>query len=84
MYVKVCARADEKGNITPVAFTMNGQTLPIARVIERRDARETKAGGRGKRFLVRVGNKQICLYLDEDRRWFVEVEDNVREIPYFD
>ncbi len=84
VYVKVCAKCDEAGRITPVAFTREGQTLPITRVVECREAKETRAGGRGFRYLVRVGDHQTCLYMDEERRWYVEEEQNVREIPYFD
>ena len=55
LYVRVCARADEHGVITPEAFTLNGHTLPITRVVERRETRQTKYGGQGTRYLVRVG-----------------------------
>ena len=34
--------------------------------------------------LVRVGAHDIYLFLDEDRRWFLEEERDVREIPYHD
>ena len=84
IYVKVRGKTDEDGRITPLSFTKDGQTMPISRVLERREARETRAGGQGTRFLVRVGNHQVCLHLDEDRRWYVEENAHVRKIPYLD
>lgn len=84
IYVKVCARTDENGHITPVAFTREGLTLPITRVLECREAKETREGGRGTRYLVRAGEHQACLYLDEERRWYVKEDEHVREIPYLD
>lgn len=80
--VKVRAMTDEEGKITPLSFTKDGQTLPISRVLERREARETRAGGQGIRYLVCAGNQPTYLYLGEDRRWYVEENDNVREISY--
>lgn len=82
IYVKVRARTDEEGRITPLSFTIDGQTLPISRVLERREARETRAGGQGIRYLVRTGEHRIYLYLAEDRRWYVEENEHVREISY--
>ena len=63
---------------------LHDQTLPIDRVTDRRAAHATKAGGQGTRYTVHVGPRQLYLFLDEDRRWFVEEERNVREIPYYD
>ena len=83
LYVRVCARADEHGEITPEAFTLNGHTLPITRVVERRETRQTKDGGQGMRYLVRVGQKQTCLYRDDDRRWYVEDIEDVRQVSHF-
>lgn len=83
LYVRVCARADEHGVITPEAFTLNGHTLPITRVVERRETRQTKYGGQGTRYLVRVGQNQACLYRDDDRRWYVEDNEDVRQVSHF-
>lgn len=71
-YVWVQARTDVNGRVTPEAFRLGDELLPIARVTERREARATKQGGRGMRYTVLVGQTLLYLYLDEDRRWFVE------------
>ena len=81
-YVWVRARTDENGRTTPEAFRLGDALLPIARVVERREARATKQGGRGTRCTVVVGQTRMYLYLDEDRRWFVEEESHVRKIPH--
>lgn len=84
VYVSVWARAEPDGRIIPEAFKLRGQTLVVERVLERREARATKAGGRGTRYTVRVGQAQACLFMDEERRWYVEEEEHVREVPHHD
>ena len=74
-YVWVRARTDEDGRITPEAFRIGDAVLPIARVAERREARATKAGGRGTRYTILVGQTQMYLFMDEDRRWFLPEPD---------
>ncbi len=71
-YVWVRARTDVNGTVTPEAFRRGDELLPIARVAERREARATKQGGRGIRYTILVGQTRLYLYMDEDRRWFVE------------
>lgn len=71
-YVWVRARTDVNGIVTPEAFRWGDELLPIARVAERREARATKQGGRGIRYTILVGQTRLYLYMDEDRRWFVE------------
>lgn len=83
-YVRVCARADADGHITPEAFTLFGRTLPITQVLECREARQTRQGGQGARYLIRAGRWQTYLYLDDDRRWYVEEDEHVRQISYLD
>lgn len=83
-YVWVRARTDANGVITPEAFKIEEQLVRVDGVMACRPAHATKAGGRGTRYTVRVGAQEIYLFLDEDRRWFLEEEQNVREIPYHD
>ncbi|HPY95231.1 MAG TPA: hypothetical protein PLR12_07355 [Clostridia bacterium] len=84
VYVPVRAQADEAGLITPEGLTVDGNALVIDRVLERREARQTKQGGRGVRYLVRAGHWEAYLYRDEDRRWYLEEDEHVRQIPCFD
>lgn len=79
--VRVRAWADTDGRITPEAFTLRGQTLAIDRVDERREARATKAGGQGTRYTVRTGQAMFRLFMDDGRRWYLEEDCDVREIP---
>lgn len=82
VYVGVYAWTDVHGIITPEAFVLEGKTLTIDRVVDCREARATKSGGRGLRYTVCVAQKQVCLFMDTERRWYVEEGSHVREIPY--
>lgn len=81
VYVAVSARTDSSGCITPEAFTLRGRTLRIDRVLDSRPAKETKQGGQGVRYTVAIGQARLRLFRDDERRWFVEEEEHVRQIP---
>lgn len=80
VYVRVRARADERGCVTPEGFALGGRDLMIDQVLEHREARQTKRGGRGTRYLVRAGGWRGYLYRDEERRWYLEEDEHVRQI----
>lgn len=79
-YVQVIATFGEDGSITPHALTFHDQQFIIDRVLDRRPAAATKAGGQGMRYTVRIGDKQTYIFQDEQQRWFVEEKEHVRQI----
>lgn len=81
-YVAVYSKTDECGLITPIFLIFKGQRMEIDRVTERRQAHATKTGGQGTRYTIYISGKQTYLFEDNAKRWFVEENDNVRQIPY--
>ena len=79
-YVQVIATFHEDGRITPHALTFHDRQFIIDRVLDRRPAAATKAGGQGMRYTVRIGDKQTYLFYDEQQRWFVEEKEHVRPL----
>ncbi len=79
-YVQVIATFNEDGSTPPHALTFHDQQFIIDRVLDRRPAAATKAGGQGMRYTVRIGEKQTYIFQDEKQRWFVEEKENVRPI----
>ncbi len=77
-YVQVMVAYDEQGQATPQQLTLRGKTYLIDRLLERRQAAATKAGGQGMRYTLRIGSSQAYLFRDDQDRWFVEEKDNVR------
>lgn len=71
-YVQVVASFDEEGLATPLILRFEGRELPIDRMMDRRQAAATKAGGQGMRYTIRIGSHQTYLFQDEHQRWFVE------------
>lgn len=78
MYVQVMVIYDEQGQATPQQLTLRGKTYWVDRLLERRQAVATKAGGQGMRYTLRIGSSQAYLFRDDQDRWFVEEKDNVR------
>lgn len=77
VFIGVLAYTDTQGAIRPARIRWeDGQEWEVDRVLEVREAHATKAGGFGTRFLVRIGNHQRALFLQDDRRWFVEMDDS--------
>lgn len=74
-YVQVIATFHEDGTITPHALTFHDRQFLIDRVLDRRPAAATKAGGQGMTYTVRIGEKQTYIFCDEQQRWFVEEKD---------
>ena len=77
-YVQVIATFNKEGIITPHALTFHGRQYIIDRVLDRRPAAASKAGGQGMRYTVRIDEKETYIFFDENQRWFVEEKDGVR------
>lgn len=80
-YVQVMVTYDEQGQATPRQLTLRGITYLVDRLLERRQAAATKAGGQGMRYTLRIGSQQAYLFQDDQGRWFVEEKDNVCQLP---
>lgn len=73
VYVQVEARFHPDGKIVPVYFWWeDGRRYNIDRVLDVRRAASLKAGGHGTRFTCRVLGKTVCLFFDDNNRWFME------------
>lgn len=77
-YVRVFAVFEESGEISPLSLQLHERTYAIDRVLGKRYAFATKAGGQGMRYTIRIGEKQTFLFLDEHQRWFVEEKEPVQ------
>lgn len=77
-YVRVFAMFEESGEISPLSLQLHERTYAIDRVLGKRYAFATKAGGQGMRYTIRIGEKQTFLFLDEHQRWFVEEKEPVQ------
>lgn len=72
VYVSVKAVFHSDGGFKPVSFIWeDGQEYEISRVTDIRRAASLKAGGSGIRYTCRVENREVYLFLEEDR-WFME------------
>jgi len=72
LYVSVKAIFYPDGGLRPISFIgEDGQEYEIAKVTDVRRAASLKAGGVGVRYSCKVNNKEVYLFLEEDR-WFME------------
>ena len=72
VYVSVKAVFYPEGGFKPVSFIWeDGQEYEISRVTDIRRAASLKAGGAGIRYTCKVENREVYLFLEEDR-WFME------------
>ena len=72
VYIQVLARVTPSGYIVPTQIRwVDRRWIKIDQVIECRDMRETKQGGDGWRYRVRIGGQVVELYQQPDRRWYV-------------
>lgn len=75
VYVSVNADFNADGCCSPKTITFeNGQVYEIDRIIDRRRAASTKAGGMGIRYTIIIFGKQIFLFYEKNGRWFVEAK----------
>ncbi len=72
IFVKVVARFDKSGKITPLSLTWeNGRTFEIDQILDVCQAASLKAGGQGIRYTVKISGHIRYLFF-EDPAWFVE------------
>lgn len=74
VFVDVTVRFTKEGELVPIMFTWeNGSKYEIDKVLDIKKAASLKVGGHGVRYLCRVRNKEMKLFLD-DGKWFVEAK----------
>lgn len=72
-YVGVTVYYDQDGNVLPLAIEwVDGTVYEIDRILDKRNAASTKAGGIGVRYTVKIGKTVTYLFFDCFDRWFVE------------
>lgn len=73
VYVSVKAIFNPDGGCRPTSLIWeDGREYEINKVTDIRQAASLKAGGVGIRYTCKVRNRQIYLFLEDDR-WFMEV-----------
>jgi hypothetical protein len=76
VYVCVKAVFHPDGGFEPISFVWeDGHEYAIAKVTDIRRAASLKAGGAGIRYTCKVHNKEVYIFLEEDR-WFMERRNN--------
>ncbi|MEI6602577.1 MAG: hypothetical protein WCL54_03720 [Clostridia bacterium] len=74
VFVDVTAQFTKDGDLEPVAFLWeNGCKYEIDKILDMKKAASLKVGGHGVRYLCRVRNKEVVLFLDNGK-WFVEAK----------
>lgn len=72
IYISVKAVFYPDGGFQPTSFVWeDGQEYEISRVTDIRRAASLKSGGAGIRYTCKVENKEVYLFMEEDR-WFME------------
>ena len=72
-YVKVTVEYDKEGIITPLSIEWeDGRIYEIDRILDKRKAASTKAGGMGIRYTVKIGRTITYVFFDCFNKWFVE------------
>ena len=72
-YVRVRLEVSELGEVIPQEIIWrDGRRFVVDALLDRRPAASLKTGGRGIRYIIRVGRRERELWEDEKRRWFVE------------
>ena len=73
VYVTVIAEFSTEGVLLPKSFIWeDGRQYQIDRVIDKRRAASTKAGGVGDRYTCLVEGKEVFLYYEDNNMWFME------------
>ena len=76
VYVEVNIDHMADGTISPRSLVWeDGQRYSVDKVIDIRPAASLKAGGVGLRYTVKIRNREVFLFLEEDHgvdRWFME------------
>ena len=72
VYVDVMSAFTKDGALLPLYFVWeDGTRYDIDKVFDFKKAASQKVGGQGIRFRCRVMNKEVYLFL-EDNKWFME------------
>ena len=72
VYVNVTTAFNQDGTLLPLQFIWeDGTKYDIDKVYDFQKAASLKVGGQGIRFRCRVRNKEVNLFL-EDNKWFME------------
>ncbi|CFX23572.1 Uncharacterized [Syntrophomonas zehnderi OL-4] len=75
IYLSVKTVFYREGGLEPISFLWeDGQEYEISKVTDIRRAASLKAGGTGIRYTCKVHNREVYLFLEEDR-WFMERRD---------
>lgn len=73
LYVSVLAEFSPEGVLLPRRIGWaDGRAYPVERVLDVRPAASTRAGGIGIRYTCRIAGKTVFLFLENDKRWFME------------
>lgn len=71
-FVEVIVKYTFEGKQLPLVILWeDGRKFEVDRVIDVRKAASFKAGGKGIRYTCIIENKQVYLFIDEDK-WFLE------------
>lgn len=72
-YVEIIAKFEPAGRLMPLEIVWkDGRHFEIDKVLEIRRASSLKAGGAGVRYKCMISGQERFLFLEDDRRWFVE------------
>jgi len=72
VYINVTAAYTMEGTLLPIYFLWeDGMRYDVDKVFDFRKAASLKVGGQGVRYRCRVMNKEVYLFL-EDNKWFME------------
>ncbi len=73
VYVSVIAKFDKEGNRLPIViYWEDGRKYKVDKVLEIKNAASLKAGGAGIRYLCEIAGKRSYIFLENERKWFVE------------
>ena len=76
VYIEVNADHMPDGEIRPRSFVWeDGSRYNVESILDVRPAASLKAGGVGLRYTIRIRDKEVFMFLEEDRdaaRWFME------------
>jgi hypothetical protein len=75
VFIRVVAEFDEQGRLAPLSLTWeDGRRYSIDKVLDIRPAASFKVGGRGIRYICRIGGQRVFLFQDGNQ-WYLEEPD---------
>ncbi len=76
IYVDVLAKYQTSGFVKPLWVTWpDGRQFEIDKILDVRKAASHNVGGQGYRFTCRICNKEVYLFLEENK-WFMEGKES--------